>query len=106
MDRPLLKDVLINLYREERLEPARFLYISEFTNNLDKVRDELIENVELSHPYCNVTLLLPSAVHRLFLSYNGVFYDKDSIPSGELDTIKLRTNGFKRAVDPTTQKLL
>jgi hypothetical protein len=106
MDRPLLKDVLVQLYREDRLEPARYIYISEFTNNLDKIRDQLIENVELSHPYCNVTLMLPAAVHRLFLSYNGVFYDKDCIPDGELETVKLRANGFKRAVDPTTQKLL
>lgn len=86
--------------------PGRYLYISEFTNNLDKVQTYFLNNLDMNNPYCSVTLSSPIGIIMLPRAFDGVYIDKGSLTEAEQSLINLVPGAFIKYVDPTTQNLM
>lgn len=87
--------------------PGRYLYISELTNNLDKVAQYFTEEVDMSNPYGTVTLVVPEGIDQLQGQYDAIYLDSGSMNEQEvINRIRLADFGLFKLVNPTTQIVL
>jgi hypothetical protein len=100
----LLIDVLKAAYTSGF--PGHYLYISEFTNNLDKVNQSFVEGVEFNNPACTITLVLPEGVGHLRREYDAIFVDSGLSSVDDLNEIlPLEEWGEIHFVHPTTMEI-
>ena len=86
--------------------PGRYLYISELTNNLDKVQNYLIETIPMDHPFCTITLVEPAGLSHVTGAFDIVYIDQNAVSPAEVEHIELAEHGVVKYVNPTTQELL
>lgn len=86
--------------------PGRFVYISELTNNLDKVQQLFRAEMDMNNPFCTVVLTSPIGMGMLRGKFDTVFVDKDSVPAELIGLISLEDFGKIYWVDPVTQQIL
>lgn len=92
--------------RYESPEPARYVYLSELSNNLDKVAEFFKTQIPLNNPFCSVTLCMPHAMRLVHGAYDGVYADKGAATAEEIQAlIKLKPTSFIAFVEPSTQIL-
>lgn len=100
-----LKDELSFKYNNG--QPGRYLYISDMTNNLAKIRQHFLENMDMTNPSCAVILVTPVSLKGVHGEFDVVYVDKGSITEpSEFDIIKLKEGGKFVIVDPTSQNIL
>lgn len=99
-----LKDELLDLYNQGI--PGRYLYVSELTVNLEKVRQFFVESVDLNNPHCSIVLVTPWSIPQLQTDFDGVYIDRDSCSPTDMEQIRMHDFGYLKMVDPTTQVLL
>jgi hypothetical protein len=100
----LVKDHILDLYKKGGA--GKYLYVSDFTGNLDTVRNHILENVDLDTP--NVIVLLTLPVGLQYLSdhiFDGVYLEQDSVIESDLKDVKIYDHGFIKIVDPSTQEV-
>lgn len=86
--------------------PGRYLYVSELSNNLDKVQNYIIENIPLNNPYCSITLVEPPGLEQLTTAYDGVYFDRNCLSASQKSLIQLAPFAFVKEVDPITQMVV
>lgn len=97
-------DVLKILYNSG--VPGRYAYISEFTNNLDKVKNAFIERQALNNPYCTIYLSLPDGARHLQGRFDTIFVDRGFMTVNEILSLNLLDEfGEITWVDPTSQEI-
>lgn len=96
-----LQDELHKLYQTGA--PGRFVYVSDLTNNLDKVNQYFTESVALTNPFCSITLTTPEGCSQLAGAYDGAYIDRGCVTEDHLGLIVLSPQGFVKWVDGTTQ---
>lgn len=82
---------------------GNYLYISEFTNNLDKLAIHYAENI--NHPM-TITLCLPDGVDDIYGPYTGIYCDTGILSDIKLNSIHKTADAFIKSVHPTTQRIL
>lgn len=84
---------------------GRFVYISEFENNLSKVHTRLVEEMALDKLLVSISLVHHSGITNLKGIYDGVYYDSGSVSPNDLQTLEVAPHAFVRAVNPTSLEL-
>lgn len=99
-----LVDVLKILYNSG--VPGRYAYISELTNNLDKIRRVFIERQSLDNPYCVIYLSLPDGASYLQGKFDTIFVDSGFASYDDIAKLDLLDEfGEIVWINPTSQEL-
>jgi hypothetical protein len=96
-----LKTEIAELYKSGK--PGHYLYISELTNNLDKIQEFFKTGMALDNPFCTVTLALPNHLGMLMIPFDGIYIDKDCVVIDDLLKLKVKEHTFIKWVEPITQ---
>jgi hypothetical protein len=87
--------------------PGKYLYMSDLTNNLDKIARFFHEKVDMNNPYASITLVVPEALDQLQGQYDAVYMDTGIMNEEELKSkIRIADFGIVKLVNPTTQMVL
>lgn len=85
---------------------VRLVYISDLSNNLDKIRNHWREHMSHDKP-CTITLLYPDAYGTLVGEYDGIYIDADILDREMLaNAINIAPDGYVKYVEPTKQLVL
>jgi hypothetical protein len=103
-DRITLPELMVSRYVSEL--PGRYLYISEFTNNLEKVQSAVLDSSDIHNPFITIFLTEPEGIPHLRGKFDEIYYDRDCITPTMAHSLPLNEFGELRAVDPTTQLIL
>jgi hypothetical protein len=82
---------------------GNYLYVSEFTNNLDKLAMYYSEHINTP---MTITLSLPEGLLDLHGPYSGIYVDEKSLSLTEAEKIPRTSDAFIKLVHPTTQRIL
>lgn len=86
--------------------PGRYVYVSELSNNLSKVKNSFIEGLELNNPYCTIYLTLPDGVPHLSGKFDTIFIDSGFASTKEVQDLNLLEEfGEVMWVDPTSMEI-
>ncbi len=84
-----------------------YLYISKHRENLDKIRQSSLENVDFTKTQTKVLLLFPLGLGFIRGKINGVYYDNDATTEGfVLDHVDLSENPFFQSINPETLEII
>lgn len=87
--------------------PGRYMYVSELTNNLDKIARFFHEEVDMSNPYATITLVVPEALEQLQGQFDVVYMDTGCVTIQDLmNKIQIADFGVVKLVNPTTQMVI
>lgn len=96
-----LQEELHKLYKIG--QPARYLYISDLSNNLDKVSSYFTESVSMENPLCTITLTSPEGCPHLKGHFDGVYIDRGCVTEADLRCVLLTNDGYVKWVEGTSQ---
>jgi hypothetical protein len=86
--------------------PGRFIYVSDFTGNLDKAQRFFIENLDMDNPHCIIYLTLPVGLVHLTNGFDGAYIERDAVSPTELAKIQMNEGAFLKWTDPSTMELV
>ena len=83
------------------------VYISDLSNNLDKINKHFKECVDLDNPFCTITLTLVDGISRLSGGYDVVFIDNDiNGKDSLLNALDIKPSGVVKWVEPIKQLVI
>lgn len=99
--RKALTQELTELHSEGKT--SRYLYVSEFENNLHKVKAHYDQFLKLHNPFGAIILCVPDILWQIKIPIDGLYIDK-----GLLTPLLVQhlTIGYTKEVDPTTMEIL
>ena len=85
--------------------PGRYLYISELSNNLDKLSAFFQTDINMSNPFCKIILTMPMGIAHLHTKFDTIYIDTGCISSGDASLLPLEEFGLIKWVNATTMEL-
>lgn len=86
---------------------VKMVYISDLSNNLDKINKHFKECVDLDNPFCTITLTLVDGISRLSGGYDVVFIDNDiNGKDSLLNALDIKPSGVVKWVEPIKQLVI